>query len=154
MIARIVLQLTRFAFLYRVISNNSNATSSWAYGPTLGLFAEVPFPFFSVGGDLRGQYITGDQLHHWNVMAGPRLEVRPGKLKPYAEFVVGFGGYQDSRYATGYTGHIDYAIVAGVDRKLIPLIDWRVIEFAYNNYFNNHNTPGSKQFSTGIVLRF
>jgi hypothetical protein len=137
---------------YRV---TSNTTTSWTYGPTIGLFAEIPLPYFSIGADVRGQYITGDQLHHWNAMAGPRLEIRPFGIKPYAEFVVGFGGYQDARTSSNYTGHVDYAIVAGVDKKLVPLVDWRVVEFAYNSYFNNHNDlPGSKQFSTGLVIRF
>jgi len=136
---------------YRVINNT---TTSWTYGPTLGVFDDIPFPFFSVGGDLRGQYITGNQLHHWNIMAGPRLALRSGGLRPYAEFLVGFGGYKDSLYSAGYTGHLDYAAVVGVDKHLLPLIDWRVIEFAYNSYFNNRNAPGSKQFSTGIVLHF
>jgi hypothetical protein len=132
----------------------STTSSSWTFGPTLGLFAEIPLPFISIGGDLRGQYITGDNLHHWNAVIGPRLEIKPRGFRPYAEFLVGFGGYKDSLYTTSYTTHVDYAVLGGIDKPLIPLIDWRVIEFAYNSYFNNHNTPGSKQFSSGVVLRF
>jgi len=139
---------------YRVSSSSTAYDQSWTYGPTGGIYAQFPLPLISIGADLRGEYLTGDQLHHWNGVIGPRIEIKPPGLSfhPYAEFLVGIGGYHDGLYTTNTTTHVDYDIVAGIDRKLIPLIDWRVIEFTYNSYFNNR-TPASKQFSTGLVLR-
>ena len=134
------------------LSSSGSYNSSWTYGPTGGIYAELPLPFFAIGGDLRGTYLNGDQLHHWNGLIGPRVEIKPHSFHPYAEFLVGFGGYRDNFYTSNTTTHVDYAILGGIDKRLIPLIDWRVIEFTYNSYFGNH-TPGSKQFSTGLVLR-
>jgi hypothetical protein len=139
----------------RVSSTNTN--QYWIYGPTFGIYGQFPLPLISIGADLRGEYLTGSQLHHWDGVLGPRLEIKPPgiSLHPYAEFLVGIGGYQDNFYSSTTTTHVDYDIVAGIDRKLIPLIDWRVIEFTYNSYFNKPSSAGSasKQLSTGLVLR-
>jgi hypothetical protein len=132
-------------------------TQHWIYGPTGGLYAELPLPLIAIGGDLRGTYLNGDQLHHWNVVLGPRVQIKPPGISfhPYGEFLVGWGGYRDGLYTTNTTTHIDYDIIAGIDKKLIPLIDWRVVEFTYNSYFNRDSQSGSasKGLSTGIVLR-
>ncbi len=122
--------------------------SSWLYGGTGGFYAEMPLPGFALGLDFRGTYLSGDLLHHWNAIAGPRLELRPEGFKPYGEVLFGIGGYRDAVYSTSNTNN-DYTVLGGVDKQILKHIDWRIAEFAYNSYFGNRN-PGSKQFSTGI----
>jgi hypothetical protein len=124
--------------------------TSWIYGPSGGFYAEMPFPGFALGLDFRGMYLSGDQLHHWNAIGGPRLELRPEGFKPYGEVLFGIGGYRDAVFSTSNT-HNDYTVLGGVDKQILKHIDWRIAEFAYNSYFGNRN-PGSKQFSTGIAF--
>jgi hypothetical protein len=124
---------------------------SWLYGGTGGFYAEMPFPNFALGIDLRGTYISGDKLNHWNALGGPRLELRPEGFKPYGEVLFGIGGYHDDLYSTS-TRTTEYALIAGVDKTIFHKhIDWRIAEFSFNSYFDNRNA-GSKQLSTGIVF--
>jgi hypothetical protein len=127
-------------------------TYSWLYGPTAGVYAEAPLPHFAFGLDIRGNYLSGDRLHHWSALGGPRIEFRPDSgFKPYAEMLFGFGHYSDSVYSTS-NRQDDYSAVFGVDKKIFSIVDWRIAEFTLNSYFGNRS-PVSKQFSTGIVIR-
>jgi hypothetical protein len=125
--------------------------TSWLYGGTGGFYAEMPLPGFALGLDLRGTYISGDKLNHWNAIGGPRVELRPEGFKPYGEILFGIGGYHDDLYSTS-TRTTEYTLLAGVDKTIFRKhIDWRIAEFAFNSYFDNRNA-GSKQLSTGIVF--
>jgi hypothetical protein len=128
-------------------------TYSWLYGPTAGLYAEFPFQSHAIafGVDIRGTYLSGDRLHHWSAVGGPRIEFKPDSgFNPYAEALFGFGHYSDSIHSTS-SKNDDYSVVFGVDKKILPLIDWRIAEFTFNSYFGNRD-PASKQFSTGVVI--
>ena len=56
---------------YRVSSSSSDYQQSWTYGPTAGIYAQIPLPLISIGGDLRSIYVTGDQLRHWSGLHRP-----------------------------------------------------------------------------------
>jgi hypothetical protein len=132
----------------------SNTNQYWTYGPTFGLYAQAPLPLIAIGGDARYSFYNGNQLRHWSGVIGPRLVVKPPVLgiKPYGEFLVGVGGYRDSAISNTTTTHIDYTVAAGVDSKILPFLDWRIVEFTYNSYYNNSGTA-SKGISTGLVFR-
>jgi hypothetical protein len=130
----------------------TTTTATKIYGPTFGLYADLPIPVVKIGADLRGYLLNGSGKQHYNGVIGPRVEVDLPvvKLKPYGEFLFGVGSYKE--FSTDATQqHIDYEYVVGVDRKLIAIFDWRILEFSYCNYYNG--TVPTKALSTGLVVR-
>jgi hypothetical protein len=104
-----------------------------------------------IGGDLRGELLNGGAQQHYNGVIGPRIAVSIPvvNLKPYGEFLFGFGSYKTT--TPNATLHVDYEYVVGVDRKLFSLVDWRVLEFSYCNFYNG--AIPTKGLSTGLVVR-
>jgi hypothetical protein len=140
---------------YAPVSNTVTTTgvSTRLYGPTAGLYADLPIPIVKLGADIRGSFLKGSGYQHYSGKIGPRVAVNIPvvKLKPYGEFLVGVGNYIATPNSTTSTTHIDYGYAVGVDRKLILLLDWRMIEFEYTNYYNG-SVP-TKALTTGLVLR-
>ena len=126
-------------------------TTTKLFGPTLGFYGDIPTPVVKIGGDIRGELLNGSGKQHYNGVGGPRIavDIPAVKLMPYAEFLFGFGSYKTTTPLA--TGHIDYEYVVGVDRKLFKLLDWRILEFSYCNYYNG--TIPTKGLSTGLVVR-
>jgi hypothetical protein len=125
--------------------------STKLFGPTLGFYGDLPTPVVKIGVDLRGELLNGSGKQHYNGVGGPRIAVDLPviKLTPYAEFLFGFGSYKTT--TPNATSHIDYEYVVGVDRKLFALLDWRIVEFSYCNYYNG--AVPTKALSTGLVVR-
>ena len=121
------------------------------FGPTLGFYGDIPTPVVKIGVDVRGELLNGGGKQHYNGVGGPRISVNIPviKLTPYGEFLFGFGSYKTTTPLA--TGHLDYEYVVGVDRKLFSLLDWRVLEFTYCNYYNG--AIPTKGLSTGLVVR-
>ena len=132
-------------------SVTTSNVSTKLFGPTLGFYGDLPTPVVKIGVDLRGELLNGSGKQHYNGVGGPRIAVDLPvvKLTPYAEFLFGFGSYKTTTPLA--TGHIDYEYVVGVDRKLFKLLDWRILEFSYCNYYNG--TIPTKGLSTGLVVR-
>lgn len=139
-------------------------TSTRIYGPTFGIYANLPIPVVKIGADLRAVLLNGGGEQHYNGVIGPRIEVHIPviNIKPYFEFLVGIGSYKTT--TSNSTTHGDYEYVVGVDRKLLTLIDWRIIEFSDTNYdwaafgcpsniaCSNTSVP-TRALSTGLVVR-
>jgi len=121
------------------------------YGPTFGLYADLPTPILKIGGDLRATLLNGGGEQHLSGVIGPRIAVNIPvvRLTPYGEFLFGVGSYKTT--TSNSTTHIDYEYVVGVDRRLLPLLSWRVLEFSGTEYYNG-SVP-TRALSTGIVLR-
>jgi hypothetical protein len=121
------------------------------YGPTFGLYADLPTPILKIGGDLRATLLNGGGEQHYSGVIGPRIAVNIPvvRLTPYGEFLFGVGSYKTT--TSNSTTHIDYEYVVGVDRRLFPLLSWRVLEFSGTEYYNG-SVP-TRALSTGIVLR-
>jgi hypothetical protein len=140
------------------------------YGATVG-------GYFNVGKlgplvpclDARGTFLTGspflagstccgNSFHINSFLAGPRIsfKLKRGRIKPYAEFLVGVGSAAASYGGSPTTTGFAYQPVGGVDVALIPRLDWRVIEVSYqrgpgDNLVSNAQTG---ILSTGIVFHF
>ncbi len=146
------------------IDGSSYQDPSSMYGATVGGY----FNLLRVGPllpglDARGTFLTGSaccggSFHINSFLLGPRLtlRLRKGRIKPYAEFLLGVGsaGESFSGFST-YTGFA-YQPTAGVDVALIPRLDWRVIEVSYQrgpgaNLISDAQTG---ILSTGIVFHF
>jgi hypothetical protein len=127
------------------------STSTQIFGPTFGFYGDFPTPVVQVGGDIRGELLNGSSQRHYNGVVGPRIAVNIPivNLKPYGEFLFGFGSYKTT--TPNATLHVDYEYLVGVDRRLISRLDWRILEFSYCNFYNG--TIPTKALGTGLVLR-
>ncbi len=93
-----------------------------------------------------------------SLMFGPRVSMTKGKLRPFAQALVGVGHLHEDTHAPGPEYHwgesdVADAIGGGLDYHLIPLLSWRVQADVLQTRFH-----GSRQddvrISTGLVLKF
>ena len=91
------------------------------------------------------------KVNEHNALFGPRVSVSVGKIRPFAEVLIGVGHVSahsagsDTSFATGVGGGIDY--------HLFPLLAWRVEgDYVTTRFFSA--TQNNLQLSTGIVFRF
>jgi hypothetical protein len=112
----------------------------------------------------RGAYVTSNAggARIYSTLGGIRgvFHTPLAPLKPYVQFSAGLGR-SDYGLFNAPGGHItlynnfQYEGLAGLDVKLLPIMDWRVAELGYGglNPFgtNSHNYP-IKQVSMGFVF--
>jgi hypothetical protein len=126
------------------------------YGPTIGAFANVtdlgPIKF---SGDIRGTFVGSNGVRLDSLVVGPRFAaaIKFQKLKPYAEFMVGFARYNNglNQVASSSTD-AEIQVNAGVDRTIAKRFDWRIFEYSYSQYYGLGGEYHPKTFSTGIVF--
>jgi hypothetical protein len=126
-----------------------------------------------LGADVRGSILTtkrganvsfnGNGTRIYSVLGGVRAAFHTPKpyLKPYIQGSVGLGRSDYGLSNTTASGqdiiynNFEYMGLAGLDIKLLPIMDWRVAEFGYGglNPFGtfSHNYP-IKQVSMGFVF--
>jgi hypothetical protein len=130
-----------------------------------------------LGADLRGSIMTtkrgaylnfnGPGARIYSVLGGVRgsFQTPVKSLKPYVQISAGLGrsdyGLYSGPPAAGQPvpnaiySNFEYEGLAGLDIKLLPIMDWRVAEFGYGglNPFGtfSHNYP-IKQVSMGFVF--
>ncbi|HWG19232.1 MAG TPA: hypothetical protein VG225_01795 [Terracidiphilus sp.] len=142
---------------YSVPKANSSANiNDWGYGGGFGLYSDfMKVPFGKVGGDIRVQFVRpASNTTLTSFLLGPRLALHPKvvPLNPYAEFLFG-GGHFSYGNNSPSTTQFDWRVLGGVDKTLLPHLDWRVIEVSYGqlNTYSGRLRPVT--LSTGIVLR-
>jgi hypothetical protein len=91
-------------------------------------------------------------------MFGPRISVSKGKLRPFAQALIGLGHLHEDTWAPtpeynyGQSSLAD-AIGGGIDYRLMPMFSWRVQGDLLQTRFH-----GSRQddirMSTGLVFKF
>jgi hypothetical protein len=106
---------------------------------------------------------NGPGAHIYSALGGVRASFQtPIKsLKPYIQGSVGLGRSDYGIFSSGGSGpnaihsNFEYEGLAGLDIKLLPIMDYRVAEFGYGglNPFGtySHNYP-IKQVSMGFVF--
>jgi hypothetical protein len=130
-----------------------------------------------LGADLRGSILTtkrgayinfnGPGARIYSVLGGVRgvFHTPVQSLKPYLQISAGLGrsdyGLYTSRPASNQPlpnviyNNFQYEGFAGLDIKLLPILDWRVAEFGYGGLdpfgTYSHNYP-IKQVSMGFVI--
>jgi hypothetical protein len=130
-----------------------------------------------LGADLRGSILTtkrgayinfnGPGARIYSVLGGVRgsFQTPVKSLKPYLQISLGLGrsdyGLYSGRPASSEPlpnaiyNNFQYEGLAGLDIKMLPVLDWRVAEFGYGglNPFGtySHNYP-IKQVSMGFVF--
>lgn len=120
------------------------------YGPLVGVYAQSGH-FLAIGGDVRGSFLSKDNIQYYTGAAGPRIAFKHLILpiKPYAEALIGVASYNSG--TSSNTTHLNYQLLGGVDATIFPHIDWRVIEFNYSALVND--SVNAKTLTTGLVLR-
>lgn len=117
----------------------------------------------------RGAYVNfnGPGAHIYSALGGVRasFKTKYAPLKPYLQVSVGLGRSDYGLYVNRppanaaspnlIFSNFQYEGLAGLDIKLLPIMDWRVAEFGYGglNPFGtySHNYP-IKQVSMGFVF--
>jgi hypothetical protein len=136
--------------------NSIPNTNQWGYGGGFGLYSDFyKLPFAKLGGDIRFQFVRpASNTTLFSTLLGPRLALHPKvvPLNPYAEFLFGAGHFSYGNNSPSTT-QFDWRVIGGVDKTLLPHLDWRVIEVSYGqlNTYSGRLRPVT--LSTGIVLR-
>ena len=127
-----------------------------------------------LGADLRGSILTtkrgayvnfnGSGARIYSALGGVRASFHTpiSSLKPYIQASAGLGRSDYGLFTQGSTNgqvvihnNFEYEGLAGLDIKLLPILDWRVAELGYGglNPFGtySHNYP-IKQVSMGFVF--
>jgi hypothetical protein len=138
-------------------SNEVPNTNDWGYGGGFGLYGDfMKRPFVRVGGDIRFQWVQpASNTTLFSTLLGPRVDFRVPKLvplSPYAEVIFGPGHFSYGNNAPSTT-QFDFRVLGGVDKAILPRVDWRVVEVSWGqlNTFSGELRPLT--FTTGIVLR-
>ena len=124
-------------------------------------------PFIGIVGDFSGHYgsenltvctvpildcerFNTDVSQH-NFLFGPRVSVSAGKLRPFAEVMI--GAAHANAQTVGSDTSFATAVGGGLDYKLVKLVAWRFQgDYVHSHLFNA--AQDSVRLSTGIVLRF
>ena len=86
-----------------------------------------------------------------NYLFGPRVSVSVGKIRPFAEGLIGAGHVN----VKGFTSDTSFAsaLGGGIDYKVIPHLAWRIQgDYVQTRFFST--TQNNVQLTTGIVNRF
>lgn len=114
------------------------------------------FPFVGIVADISGYYGTPSSINtkEYNFLFGPRVSMSIGKLRPFAEALVG-ATHVNSTFqgvSTSDTG-FGYALGGGVDYKVFHAFAWRVEgDFLQTRFFSS--TQDNVRISTGVVFNF
>jgi hypothetical protein len=142
---------------FNSLPNSTIPLNEWGYGGGFGLYSDFyKVPFGKVGADVRFQFVRpASNTTLFSALVGPRLVLHPKvvPLNPYAEFLFGPGHFSYGNNSPSTT-QFDWRVLGGLDKTVLPHLDWRVVEVSYGqlNTYAGHVRPVT--LSTGIVLRF
>ena len=117
----------------------------------------------NLGLDLRGDYARESKSNYRSLLGGVRVAVKVPVvgLRPYVQASAGVGGSRaKGPFAVGITdvsfnNKLTYEGFVGLDARVLPFIDWRVIEVGGGSGSKLGSTsPTIFNVSSGLVLRF
>ena len=107
-------------------------------------------PWIGIVADLGGTY--GSHVGEHNYLFGPRVSVRVGKYRPFAELMIGAAHINinhseaaDTSFANAVGGGLDYQVFGPV--SLRGQLDW-----IHTRFFSNGQND--VRFSTGVAVHF
>ena len=136
---------------------SNSASDNWVFGPTVGVYFDRGGALPAhIGLDARGQFLSKGSTSVKNFMIGPRISFVPHVVpfKIYGQAEIGFTNYSLSSSSNSDHTGFGYQLDAGLETTLLPHIDWRVIEFGYQNLSTRSTTYHPINLSTGLALRF
>lgn len=132
-------------------SNDLASSNGYFWGATFGFYQDRhSLGLVHLGYDFRGSIVKHDNAQFSSGLGGARLSIVPHvvPIKVYGEALGGIGVIANGSSGT----HFQYQVNGGLEYTLLPHVDWRAIEVAYNGYTGN--TGGNPVgLSTGIVIR-
>ncbi len=149
---------TSLSSIDRANTNGWEATLEGKVLPFIGLVADVDSHYGSQGfpgvcsgnGTPTACAVSGNVTEH-NYLFGPRAAISLGKLRPFAEAMVGASHVNVSGISSGTC--LGTAVGGGLDYKLFTALAWRVQgDYVHTHFFNN--PQNNVRISTGIVFRF
>jgi hypothetical protein len=147
---------TAFYGQFSASHNNLPNTYDWGYGGGFGLYSDFQkIPFGKVGADIRFQFTRpASNTTLFSTLVGPRVAFHSHLegLSPYAEFLFGAGHFSYGNNAPSTT-QFDWRALGGLDKTLLPHLDWRVVEVSYGQLNTYSGRLHPVTISTGIVLR-
>ncbi len=154
---------------------NTRSNSVNPLGGTGGVYYDfMKLGPMRLGADVRGSILTtkrgayvnfnGGGARIYSVLGGVRGSFRTkyAPVKPYLQLSAGLGRSDYGLFTQGSTNgqvvihsNFQYEGLAGLDLKLLPIMDWRVIELGYGGLdpfgTYSHNYP-IKQIGMGFVF--
>jgi len=132
------------------------SNTSVLYGPSIGAFVNVAdLKIVKLSADLRATFTGSSGVRLDGIVVGPRFErdIKFLKLKPYAEFMVGFARYNNglNQVASSSTD-AQLQFIGGVDRSVARHFDWRIFDYSYMQYYGLSQLYNPQTFSTGVVF--
>ena len=142
-------------------SQSGNGNSFWTYGPNAGLYYNfIHVGPVTLGGDLRANYLFGDNYLYRSALIGPRASFKTPTLplRPYAQFSFGVGGARGSdipSVQSRWNNKFHYMIFGGVDMRLTRRFDLRPVEVGYGRMSQGSNFHDSiVTVGSGVVFHF
>ncbi len=126
------------------------------------------FPFLGIVADISGNYGSQNFLpcsgppiacsavkanvSEENFLFGPRASFSVGKLRPFAEVLIG-AGHVNTNQGAGSDTSFATALGGGIDYRLLRVVSWRFEgDYVQTRFFST--TQNNLRLSTGIVFRF
>jgi hypothetical protein len=113
------------------------ASTTWYYGPGAGIYDDfLHLGPISLGADLRGDYLWGNEQQYRSALFGLRLAAKPPILpiKPYVQGSVGVGGASHGGLngsGSIFSNKFQYQVLGGLDYTFFPHLDLRLVEVGY-----------------------
>lgn len=126
-------------------------------------------PFLGIVADLSGSYGSQNfpsgcpgsatppcavhaNVNEYNFLFGPRASFSAGKIRPFAEFLVG-AGHTNTNQGSGSDTSFAMALGGGVDYRLFRMIGWRLgADYVQTRFFST--TQNNFRMTTGVVVHF
>lgn len=116
-----------------------------------GNYGSQNFPFLCPGPPPGGPCTVNTNINEYNVLFGPRLSASVGRLRPFAQAMLGVG--HTNANAAGTDTSFATALGVGLDYRLMRAVAWRFQgDYVHTRFFGTRQE--NARLSTGIVLRF
>lgn len=133
-------------------------------GVTAGAYYNpMRFGALAFGLDARGSFLTGsvccdNRIHIKTFLVGPRasFSLKHGRVKPYAEYLIGVGSAADTNSGANTNTTFAYQLTGGLDVAILPRLDWRILEANYERGPDDNIASDAQTgtLSTGVVFHF
>lgn len=145
---------TNLSSIDRANANGWEASLEGKVVPWVGIVADFSghygsqnFVLFCPGGPCS----VNQNINEHNVLFGPRVWAPMGKVRPFAEAMIGVGHVNAN--AAGTDTAFATALGVGFDYRLIPTVAWRFQgDYVHTRFFGTGQD--NARLSTGIVFRF
>lgn len=128
-----------------IVSNDGKNLNGW----NASLEGKM-LPWVGIVADLSGTY--GGNISHHNYLFGPRVSVSVGKVRPFAELLVG-ASHVNVHDGSATDTSFSNAVGGGLDYRLGGPVAWRgQLDWIRTRFFSQDQDD--VRFSTGIVIHF